>query len=250
MKSNRSGWGGATVVVAAALSAGTAAAAAAPEWAEPAAGFSAEVTVTHTMIDAKGARLRDLPTARYRLDRDADGAMRLTMLATRSSPARGPLADPFAGITVDTAADGGWRVRGASGEALSGPAAAARLPLAAGDDDSLVVRTSDRGRRLAALAQRYGRAAGTVRALARYLERRGRTVEEMLVAPGTGLPVELNRVEDGILVEQHRFEYTPAGDDLLVRSRTESTSAVPDGSGARVVSVTTLSAIQIAGGAR
>jgi len=250
MRSNRTGWGGATVVIAAAISAGTAAAAAALEPDDPAAGFSAEVTVTHTMVDAKGTRLRDLPTARYRLDRGADGALRLTMLATRSSPARGPLADPFAGITVDTAADGGWRVRGASGQALSGPAAAAPLPLVEADGDSLVVHGRDRGRRLAALAKRYGRAAGTVRALSRYLERRGRTVEEVLVAPGTGLPVELNRVEDGVLVEQHRFEYTPAGDDLLVRSRTESASAVPGGSGARVVSVTTLSAIQIAGGAR
>lgn len=248
MRSNRSGWGGATVVVAAALSAGTAAAA--PERDDPAAGFSAEVTVTHTMVDAKGARLRDLPTARYRLDRGADGALRLTMLATRSSPSRGPLADPFAGITVDAAADGRWRVRGASGQVLSGPAAATPLPLAEADGDSLVVRGRDRGRRLAALTQRYGRAAGTVRALSRYLERRGRTVEEVLVAPETGLPAELNRVENGVLLEQHRFEYTPVGDDRFVRSRTESTSAVPDGAGVRLVSVTTLSAIQLAGGAR
>lgn len=249
MRSNGTGWGGTTVVVAAAISAGTAAAAT-PERDDPDAGFSAEVTVTHTMVDAKGVRLRDLPTARYRLDRGADGVLRLTMLATRSSPARGPLADPIAGITVDTAADGAWRVRGASGQALNGPAAAASLPLAEADGDSLVVRGRDRGRRLAALARRYGRATGTVRALSRYLERRGRTVEEVLVAPETGLPAELNRVENGVLLEQHRFEYTPAGDDRFVRSRTESTSAVPDGSGTRVVSVTTLSAIQITGGAR
>ena len=71
----------------------------------------------------------------------------------------------------------------------------------------------------------------------------------MLVAPDTGLPVELNRLEGGALVEHHRFEYTPIG-GLLIRASTRSESALPDGSGGRVVSHTTLSAIEVGGGAR
>ena len=46
-----------------------------------------------------------------------------------------------------------------------------------------------------------------------------------------------------------RFEYTPIG-GLLIRARTRSESALPDGSGGRVVSVTTLGAIEVGGGGR
>ena len=91
---------------------------------------------------------------------------------------------------------------------------------------------------------------GSVRALHRYLARRGRVVEEALVAPDTALPLELNRLEDGILVEHHTFEYAPLGEHRLVRVRTRSETALPQGKGARMVSLTTLSDIRVNGGAR
>ena len=50
------------------------------------------------------------------------GGLRTTMLATRRSPARGALADAYAGITVDTdPATGALRVRDAQGSALATP---------------------------------------------------------------------------------------------------------------------------------
>jgi len=246
MTGRTSGWAAAALAAAAMLWARGASAQAALD--EPGAAFSADVTVTHTMIDRAGARIRDLPTTRYRLERRDGGALRLTMLATRSSPASGPLADRYAGLTVEAGDDGVPRVRDARGETLTLPGAPAAGPMPIGDGDGLIARVRDRSERLGRLARQYGRPAGTVRALARYVSRQGRTTEEVLVAPDTGLPVELNRLEDGALVEHHRFEYRPFG-GLLIRASTRSESALPDGSGGRVVSETTLSAIEV-GGAR
>lgn len=216
---------------------------------EPGAAFSADVTVTHTVIDRAGARIRELPTSRYRLERRDGGALRLTMLATRPTPASGPLADRYAGLAVEAGDDGVPRVRDARGEMLAMPGAPAAGPAPIGDGDGLIARVRDRSERLGRLARHYGRPAGTVRALARYVSRQGRTTEEVLINPDTGLPVELNRLEDGALVEHHRFEYTPIG-GLLIRASTRSESALADGSGGRVVLQTTLSAIAIGGGAR
>jgi hypothetical protein len=75
-------------------------------------------------------------------------------------------------------------------------------------------------------------------------------VEEWLVTPDTALPVELNRLEDGVLVEHHTFEYAPVGDGRLVRARTRSDSALPQGNGTRLVALTALTGIRVAGGAR
>jgi hypothetical protein len=216
---------------------------------EPETTFSAEVTVTHTMIDRTGARVRELPPSRYRLERREGGALRLTMLATRSTPASGPLADRYAGVTVEAGDDGLPRVRDAHGEALAAPVPPSPGLAPIGDGDGLIARVSDREARLEQLTRRYGRPAGSVGALSRYIGRQGRTTEEVLVAPDTALPVELNRLEGGVLVEQHRFEYAPIG-GLLIRAGTRSESALADGSGGRMVSVTTLSAIAVGGGAR
>ena len=249
MTGRNMGWQAA--VMAAAMAVGVRTAAQEPgQSSDPEVTFSADVTVTQTIVDRTGKTTRQLPGSRYRLERRAGGQMRLTMLATRASPVRGPLADVYAGITVDTdPSTGALQVRDAQGRRLETPAVGSVPAAPAGADDGLVF-TADRAQRSAALVERFGQPVGSVRALHRYLARSGRMVEEVLVTPDTALPAELNRLEDGVLVEHHTFEYAPVGDGRLVRARTRSDTALPQGHGARLVAVTSLSGIRVAGGAR
>ena len=196
-------------VMAAAMAVGGRAAAQQPaEPTNPEVTFSADVSVTQAIVDRTGKTVRELPGSRYRLERRAGRQMRLTMLATRPSPARGPLADVYAGITVDAEpTTGALQVRDARGRRLETPATSSMPPAPVGADENLVVAAADRAQRIAALTGRFGQPVGSVRALHRYLARSGRVVEEVLVTPDTALPVELNRLEDGVLVEHHTFEY-------------------------------------------
>ena len=214
---------------------------------EPGVTFSAEVTIAQAIVDRSGRPTRELPTSRYRLEQLETGGLRTTMLATRPSPARGALADVYAGLTVDTdPATGGLRVRDAQGSALATPVA----PIAAlpePGESSLLVAPAERAPRMAALARQFGPPLGSVRSFQRYLARRGRVVEELLVAPDTAAPAELNRIEHGVLVEHHAFEYAPIGDGRLARVRARSESSLAQPPGSRLVAVTTLSAIRVKG---
>ena len=65
------------------------------------------------------------------------------------------------------------------------------------------------------------------------------------------LPVELNRLEDGVLVEHHAFEYAPIGDGRLARVRSpQRIVARRSRRAAALVSLTTLSAIRVKGAAQ
>ena len=251
MRNTRSGGPAAAMAATLMVWARVAAAQPAGEPMDPAVSFSADVTVTQAIVDRSGKITRELPASRYRLERLDGGGLRTTMLATRHSPARGPLADAYAGITVDVdPATGTLRARDARGVELTTPPPAAGAAPAADDDSTLVVAPGDRPRRLAALVSQYGRPIGSVRSLERYLARRGRVIEEMLVAPDTAVPIELNRLEDGVLVEHHAFEYAPVGDGRLVRVRARSEAALPERQGERLVSLTMLSDIRVKGAAR
>ena len=251
MTARNTGWRFAVVAAAMVAAAHPAAAQQPGEVAGTEVTFSAEVTVTHTIVDRTGKVTRELPGSRHRLERLDGGRVRMTMLATRANPRSGPLADAYAGITVDTdAATGGMRVRDRQGKTIQLASTSGLAMPPASTDDGLVVTSSGRGRRTAAWTEQFGRPVGLVRALHRYLARRGRVVEEALVAPDTALPLELNRLEDGILVEHHTFEYATLGEHRLVRVRTRSETALPQGKGARMVSLTTLSDIRVNGGAQ
>ena len=67
----------------------------------PGTDFSSEVTVHRTIVNAQGEVLRELAGSRYRLERFPGGRTRLTMLPTKSTPTKGPMANPHDGTVVE-----------------------------------------------------------------------------------------------------------------------------------------------------
>lgn len=222
---------------------------------EPAGGaeFSADVTVERAVIDGKGRVTRHLPPSKYRIERFAGGRSRMAMQASTTGPRIGPLADPYAGMIVEfDPAGAGLRIIGSDGQPLPGapplPAGLAPPELARGADDGLVTPTRDAIKRRGELSRHFGTRTGSVRRLERYLARHGTRVQEVLVSPATALPVEVNVADRGVLEEHHAFAYEERAPGRLVRTRTRSESRVPGKGNERLVSVTTLSNVRVAGG--
>lgn len=246
------GWRLAAAAAIAAL-AGSAAAQTVP--AEPANGatFSAEVTVTRAILDANGRVVQETPGSRYRIERRPDGVLRMTLRATKTVPATGPLADAYVGITVEPGEDGRLVIRQPDGRPLAAASdAGAVLPPASGDGDLgvLYVKAAAVQERRRRLREQFGTAVGRVGPLDRYLVRRGHLVEEVLVGPETGLPAEMNILEGGALIEHHRFEYDAIPGGGFVRRMARSESALPGTPGRRLVSVTTVTDVRLMAGAR
>ncbi len=128
------------------------------------------------------------------------------------------------------------------------PAAFAPPELSRGE--GLVTSLREATKRRGELARLFGARTGSVRNLERYLETRGARVQEVLVQPGTALPVEMNVVQDGRLEERHEFTYDERAPGRLVRTRTRSESRVPGAAGQRLIAVTTLTDVRVAGGAQ
>jgi hypothetical protein len=222
---------------------------------EPADGavFSADVTVERSVIDGKGRVTRHLPPSKYRIERFAGGRTRMAMQASSAGPRIGPLADPYAGMVVEfDPAGAGLRIIGSDGRPLPGapplPAGLAPPELARGADDGLVTPASDAIRRRGELSRHFGTRSGSVRRLERYLARQGTRVQEVLVSPATALPVEVNVADGGVLEEHHEFAYEESARGRLVRTRTRSESRVQGTANERLVSVTTLANVRVAGG--
>jgi hypothetical protein len=222
------------------------------EAAEEAAAFSAEVTVTRAIVTEAGRLVREAPASRYRLERLADGRVRLTMRATRPQPAVGPMADPYAGIVVEQDEGGALRLLRADGTPLPGapPAVTGLVPPQVLSTDGWIARLGDAAVRRQTLAATFGPRVGTVQGLDRHVIRNGGELREVLVSPRLALPLEVNVMSGRALEERHQFEYDERPDGHVVRTRTRSESRVPDTSGHRLVSITVLAAVEIAGGAR
>jgi hypothetical protein len=212
--------------------------------------LAATVTVTRALLTDRGELLRELPTSRYTLAQSRDGRLRLTMLASRPGPRIGPMADPYAGMVVEgNLAQGTLELRDAAGKRIPLPASAG-LPPAAEPGESFLADTEDTPRRRQALEREYGRPAGRLRGLTRYVARRGATTEEVLVAPDTMLPAELNVVKDGVLTEHHAFTYRRLPGNRWVREQSVAHTLITGRQPQRMLSITTLEDIRTDGGAR
>lgn len=222
--------------------------------AEPpgAAEFSAEVTVERALVDEQGQVVQELPRSRYRIERFAGGRSRMAMLPGTPGPRRGPLGDASAGMVVELdPAHGTLRVLGKDGRPVPGaPPPLALAPPEMSRQDGLVAKAREATARRRDLGRQFGARTGSVRNLERYLQRRGERTEETLVSPATALPLEMNVVEGGELAEHHEFTYQEAAPGQLVRTRTRSESRVPGGGGQRLVAITSLTDVRVAGGVR
>ncbi len=215
--------------------------------------FSAEVTVDRSVVDERGKLVRDLPRSRFRIEQFAGGRSRMAMLAGTGGPRVGPLADPYAGMVVEfDPAGAGLRLLGPDGRPVAGvpPVPASFTPSELTRGEGLVTSMREAATRRGELARHFGTRTGSVRNLERYLETHGPRVHEVLVQPSTALPVEMNVVHDGLLEEHHEFTYDQRASGQIVRTRTRSESRVPGAKGQRLVSVTTLADVRVAGGAR
>lgn len=212
--------------------------------------FSATMIVTNGIVDAKGVLVRQLPTARYRLSRRADGRLHMTALADADSPATDPMTNRYAGMTVQhDPSTGGFEVRDRNGVSIGLPApTGAATTTSASDSETLVATTAGRAARRAAIERAFGQAVGRLRGLDRFVERSGARVRELLVSPETALPRELNVAEGEALVERHIFDYAQTSSDTWVRRRSASEALLPGTAGQRMVAVTTLDDLRIAGG--
>ncbi len=214
------------------------------------ADLSATVTVTRALLTEGGALVRELPTSRYTLAHYPDQRLRITMLASGSGPRTGPMADPYAGLVVEgDLARGPLELRAADGTRLAWPGGAG-FPEAPGAGDAFLAEASKTHERRQALERAYGRPAGRVRGLVRYVARRRAAVEEVLVAADTLLPAELSLVKDGVLSEHQTFSYLPVSGRGWVRHRSTAQTLVPGVRPQRLLSVTALDDIRTSGGAR
>lgn len=212
--------------------------------------LAATVTVTRALLTDTGGLLRELPTSRYTLAQFRDGRLRMTMLASRPGPRIGPLADPYAGMVVEgNLAHGTLELRDASGARIPLPEGAGLAPTAP-PAESLLAGTAETAGRRRTLERDYGRPAGTLRGLVRYVARRGAATEEVLVSADTQLPAELNVVKDGVLTEHHAFSYRRLPGNRWVRHQTVAHTVVAGRQPHRLLSITTLDDIRTDGGER
>lgn len=214
--------------------------------------FSAEVTVERAVVNDQGRVIRDLPRSRYRIEQFAGGRNRMAMLPSTGGPRIGPLADPYAGMVVEfDPAGSGLRLLGADGRPLPGapalPTSLAPPELGQGHE-GFVTPVRDTAKRRGDLSRHFGKRAGSVRRLERYLDTRGTRWQEVLVEPASALPVEVNVMQDGQLEEHHEFTYAETEPGQLVRTRTRSETRVPGTKGQRLVAMTTLVNVRVAGG--
>lgn len=203
--------------------------------------FSADVVVEDTIVDAQGAVVETRPATRYRLSRRrVEGGIETELAYPKGRLfEKGPLVDPRGGSRIVFGPAGtGTRIYDAAG-ALVTAIDAPPPPSAARDDATLVFADRDLRQRQAALQRTNGRAQGRLGRRDRYLSHDGDATTETLVEPGTMLPVEINVVRGGALVERSMLDYArmPGGRWYLARTRSEA--AMPDGSGRRFVSTRT-----------
>lgn len=98
------------------------------------------------------------------------------------------------------------------------------------------------------LERQFGEVAGRVRGLDRFVSTHGSEIREVLVAPTLDLPVELNVMTMGVLVQHTDLSYTPhAAGDLRHRLRTERALG-PSAGGDRLVTEVALSNVALATG--
>jgi len=213
----------------------------------------------------------------YRLERSRTAAAGWTTTLSIQSPGGRALLTPDGSIPTDASGeiariedddDGttprffdrrGRRVTPPSGTGLGGllpadatapaavvtPSALRRPPSGASWVHALLATPLERDERRATLERSHGRAVGQVRGLDRYLSSEGDRVRELLVDPGSALPVEVNVTRAGTLVSQRTTSYVQDADGTLVKRRVRSERLLPGASGARAITEVEFTSVRL-----
>jgi hypothetical protein len=175
--------------------------------------------------------LRDV-SAVVRLERDEQGTVRLfdeksRVIEPPSDATRQRLWELAGGSRQDVAPD----FRAAPGSA--GPSAG---PSTQQDWlDAVLPALADAPRRRAALGARYDLSSRRVRGFDQYTATSGEGQVEVLADPNSALPVEINLVRNGALIEHTTMAYASAMGGRVLREHLHVERAAPGGSGARSV---------------
>ena len=211
--------------------------------------FRADVILERTVIDQSGRVVRETPPVRLHLSRtELDGMQRTTMMIGREErdTLSGAARDPYDGMRVEFDDNGSpLRIFDKNGQPLSTTQQAIGvLPpadlRAAVLGRGLVLRDTVKDRH-ARLRRDLGAPKGQLRGLDRYLAQSGDLVQEVLVAPATAAPVEINVVRKGVLESHSTFAYDVLPDGTLVRHIWRDESRIPGEPSERLVMQVTLS---------
>ncbi len=215
--------------------------------------FSADVTIRRHLLTTDGKTSAEAPTVRYRWTRSQRaGGWKSTIEVTgRAAPTirspKGPvlLDQPSSVVRIEDDEDGtplrvfdrrGQPMRLPSvedrrvlGEPVAGSLRVPALPELAFPDAR---RRADRGRdwvdafiaapdrktaRRDALNRRFGRSAGRVRNLDRFVTADGNHTMEVLADRTSAVPIEINVARDGVLVAQSTLAYEAGPGGTLLR---------------------------------
>jgi hypothetical protein len=229
--------------------------------------FSADITIRNSRVKADGGPAGGATTAmRYRWERRLTGAgWKSTMTFENETPVslqsqggRKQIENPFAIARIEDDEDGtplrffdraGERVHVPSELQLRrqfnrvpGPLVANETALANAVrprtfgrewSETILATPSKAAARRAALERRFGRPAGRVRALDRFVSTHDQETTEVLADPQSALPLEINVVRSQALVSHSTMGYVRGEGGALIRRSLRIERAIPDTAGER-----------------
>lgn len=224
--------------------------------------FSADITIRHSRVKADGRPAGGMaPAMRYRWERRLTGAgWKSTMTFESETPVslqspggRKQIENPFAIARIEDDEDGtplrlfnrkGERVHVPSEPQLRrqfnrvpGPLVANETALANAVrprtlgrewSETILAMPSKSAARRASLERRFGRSAGRVRALDRFISTLDQDTTEVLADPQTALPLEINVVRNQALLSHTTMGYVRGEGGALIRRTLRIERAIPD----------------------
>lgn len=245
--------------------------------------FSAEVTIRRHLT-VNGTRSAEAPAVRYRWTRSARpggwkstveiaGLAAPTIRSSAGDTRRVLLDAPPSRVRIEDDEDGTpLRVYNERGEAMRLPGVEdrrvlgepvpgslhvpalpelaypdAKRPAASGREwvDAFIASANRREVRRNALQRRFGRAAGRLKHLDRFLTADGQQTVEVLADRTSAVPIEINLARDGVLVTQSRLAYGPGAGGALVRRSVRTEHLVSSRSTERMVANVDLSNVRL-----
>ena len=225
------------VVLTALLSLGGSSTVASAQQAQSRAGArqSMDIVINRWVVDAKGQPVGPRVGAlRYHLERvKTDKGWRTTLVLDDAGRQHAGPPNPFLGGRIEFDEMGRFGMFDKDGREVAIPTGLQPGVGLAFDGEWSAWPTAGsvetiRKTRVAEVEARYGRSTGKLRGLSRYVKETAEDLEELLVDANSGLPVELNLVQAGVLRGQVTFDYAELPGRGLVRRAMRSETRLND----------------------